>query len=812
MYLLIGVTEMKWFKRILAGFLVLLVILAVALFFYINHISKKALPDYNRDMVFNGLKKPVVVYRDSYAVPHIFADSEEDLYRVVGYVMAQDRLWQMDLLRRVTTGRLSELFGNIALDTDILMRSLRIPEKSMMILSNSDTKVKQALEAFADGVNLYIREHESNLPPEFTLLRYKPEKWEPIHSVNLVGYMAWGLTMGWSAESLLQELGQRVNKEKFKDMIPDNTIHQTVVFPDYKQNPVTETEKDLRSMLLERSDQLVDLGLGVFNGSNNWAVSGKKSLTGKPILANDMHLELSAPALWYQVHQKVLVENGLDVTGVILPGQPFVISGHNNRIAWGMTNLMVDDIDFYKENISPDNPNQYKFNGTWRSMIIKKEKFRIKKSEVIEKELRFTHRGPVISDFRKRNGEIISMHWIGNEMSNELRSVYLLNHAKNWEDFRDSLKTFISISQNFVYADVDGNIGLQTGGGIPIRKGNGIDLQRGDTDEYDWTGFVPFEELPYSYNPESGYVSSANNRTVNNDYKYYISSWFDIPNRIDRIREMLESKEKLGVDDFEKMQADFKSKHVEHFLGDILNILKQDNAWSDHERKAIKILSNWDGTLKKSSSAAVIFEKMYLVMIKHLVKGELGNELYKKFIGSKLLVENLILNVWKNKESAWLKDMSFEKWIKSSFKETIEFLRSKYGSNPDTWQWGKIHRVLLKHPLGSVKWLDKLFHFNIGPYGVGGSYHTVCPYNYSFRDPFISEFGASQRHVYSTADWDSSATVIPTGISGIPSSSHYSDQVRLYLGNKYHEDMFSKEEIVKKAKYKCMFTPGKTHE
>ncbi|MGD2086536.1 MAG: penicillin acylase family protein [Candidatus Aminicenantes bacterium] len=782
---------MKLLKKILIGLLVVIILAIIAGYIYFRHLAFRGIPDYNQNVKLKNIKETVTVYRDQYAVPHIYAKNEEDLYRAVGYVMAQDRLWQMDLMRRATTGRLAEIFGEVLLKTDQLMRSLRITEKSNLILSHSNENMIKMTEAFADGVNQFIEKNKNQLPPEFAILGYEPEKWQVIHSLNLIGYMAWDLTVPWSSEYLLYKLSKKVSPAKFKEMIPNLLLHGTEIHPDFD--------------LLSGTEKLASLGLVVFTGSNNWAVSGKKSTIGKPILANDMHLGLFAPGIWYQMHQ--VVENQLDVTGVMLPGSPFIVAGHNENIAWGMTNVMVDDMDFYLETINPENPNQYRFNHQWRSMNIKTETFYTREGNTVKKELKFTHRGPVISGFKGNDQQVISMRWMGNEYSNELRTIYLLNRAKNWEDFRDAVKTFIAVSQNIVYADVEGNIGMQTCAGIPTRKTNESFVVPGDTDEYDWTGLVPFEELPYSFNPESGHVSSANNKIVNDDYPYYVSYWFAMPDRIDRIREMLEEKTKLSIEDIKRMHADVKSKHVERYLEDIVEIVQQMKDLNALENQALHLLAHWDGVLSKENTAATIFEYLYMMMVKNLVKDELGEELFREYLGNKTLTRNLVANTWKNKKSHWCDDINtkaretFDQWIQASFKDTISKLQTDLGDNPGKWQWGKIHQLVLAHPLGRVKLLDRLFHFNRGPFGVGGSFHTVCPYGYSFRDPFIATYGASHRHIYSTANWDESQTVIPTGVSGIPASPYYCDQTKLYIDNKYHNDYVSKELVIKSARY-----------
>jgi len=528
---------MKVFKRILFALLILVVLLVVVGFFLLNNLKNGAIPDYNKNVPITGLSEEVTVLRDSHGIPHLKAKNEEDLYRAIGFTMAQDRLWQMDLLRRVTQGRLSEILGKEQVNTDLLMRSLRIQEKSEKILATLTPEIVSILEAFSDGINQYIKDYM--LPPEFKILGYKPEAWKPVHSINLIGYMSWDLTSGWDAEIALHMISKEINTELLQELIPDLENQNTPIFTNFGSTSI-----NFDKTILSANNELEKLGVEVFSGSNNWAVSGKKSKTGQPLMANDMHLGLFSPGIWYQMHQ--FVEGKLNVTGLVLPGQPFVIAGHNDSIGWGMTNVMVDDLDFYAETLNDDST-KYLLDGEWIDLLIKKETIKTKEGDELNKTLKFTHRGPIINRFKKEKEIPLSIHWLGNEMSNEIRSLYLLNRAKNWTDFRDAVKTFKAVSQNIVYADVAGNIGLQSCAGVPMRAGSGIQIYPGDSSKYDWTGLVPFEELPFEYNPARGYVSSANNKTVHADYPHYISHWFAVPDRIDRIREMLDDKEKLGI-------------------------------------------------------------------------------------------------------------------------------------------------------------------------------------------------------------------------------------------------------------------------
>ncbi|MCK4881077.1 MAG: penicillin acylase family protein, partial [Bacteroidales bacterium] len=546
---------MKILKRILTIILVVIVLAVAGGMIFLNSVKTRAVPDYNSGVDLENLSAPVTVFRDSLGIPHIYADNEEDLYRTVGYVMAQDRLWQMDLMRRITTGRLSEVLDPGLVEADQLFRALDFPKKSRQVISQTNPDILLCLEAFTDGINQFISQNQKKLSFEFTMLGYKPDPWEIVHTFNLIGYMAWDLSSGWNTDMSLYKIQQVVSDTLFRELLPDMKFQGIPVFPDYMSSNNT---LELQSAMTDAIGIIDELGLQVFEASNNWAVSGKKSETGMPIMVNDMHLGLMAPGIWYQMHQ--VIEGELNVTGVALPGGPFIIAGHNEDIGWGMTNVTVDDLDFYLETINPADSNQYLLDGEWVDMRVVEEKIVVKGSEEPAIRInRFTHRGPVVSEFKGVKDRVISARWQGNEYSNELRGTYLLNRAGNWEDFREAVKTFNSVSQNIVYADRFGNIGLQTSAGIPIRHSGGIMVYPGDTTLYDWQGQVPFEELPYSYNPECGYVSSANNKTVDDNYPYYIGSWFSLPWRIGRIREMLEEKEVMGTEDFKRMLRDQNS-------------------------------------------------------------------------------------------------------------------------------------------------------------------------------------------------------------------------------------------------------------
>jgi penicillin amidase len=803
--LLITNCFMKTLKIILIA-LSALMIVAIAGLIFLAGIKRGAIPQYKGELIATGLGSEVTVYRDQRGIPHIYAGNEHDLYFTVGYVMAQERLWFMDLIRRVTTGRLSEVMGVQLVETDKFLRCLEMTVKSKKVLSNEDPQVLSYMQAYVDGVNAYIAAAGKKLPPEFRILGYKPEPWKMEEVANIIGYMGWDLAKdNVSADLFYYRLIQKFGIERAKQLIPDWNAVTSVVFPDFT---IDETLLKNAQAFISSMDTLKALGIASFSGSNNWAVTGKRTETGKPVLSNDMHLSFGSPGIWMQMHQ--VIPGKLNVTGVVVPGEPFIVAGHNEKIAWGMTNLMVDDIDLFAEKINPENENQYLFNGVWKDMVVKKEIIKIKGGKQDSVIIRYTHRGPIISGFRDVKDASLSMRWSGYDNSDEINSVCMLNRAAGWNDFRSALTSFRSVSQNFVYADVEGNIGLNTGGGIAIRKGNGSIIRNGETDEFDWKGYVPFEQLPSSFNPEKGYVSSANNKTVTDGYPYYISSDFALPYRINRIRQMLDEKEVFSIEDFKRMILDQHSDYAALLTPFILKLKERSKELTPVETAALKTLSDWDYEMNANMTAPSIFEFFRISFAKNLLADELG-DLYGSLYGTAR--DYYIYRILKTGPDGWVDDINtpqkenLDDIILKSFKDCISVLSQQYSEDESKWIWGNIHTITIEHPLGTVKILDRIFRLNSKKFAVGGSNHTVSPYSYA--PGFKVNHGASERHIFNTADWDESFTVVPTGVSGIPASEFYLSQTQSYIEGKFYKDAFSENAVKAAAKYKLVLKPGK---
>jgi len=768
-------------------------------------LRKSGLPELNGEKSLSALTAEVKVIRDERGVSHIYASNEHDLYFMTGYITAQERLWQMDMVRHATQGRLSELFKRDMFETDIFLRALGMQEKSRMVLEKEDPEILATLQAYADGVNAWITGCGKKLPPEFRILGYEPEPWTMVDITNIIGFIGWDLaSSNLSNEISNYKLGMKLGAEKAAELIADWNLVDEVVFPDFRLDDKL-TDKALKAV--SSMEKLEELGIVTLSGSNNWAVSGSRSETGKPILSNDMHLGFNVPGFWLQVHQ--VIPGKLNVTGVLFPGEPFIIAGHNDRIAWGMTNLGVDDIDLFVETVDSTG-NNYLYNGEWLPFRDVEHTLKMTDDSSQTRVLRYTHHGPVISGMQNIDDVVLSMCWSGYDYSDEIKAVYLLNRAGNWDEFRTALSHFKSISQNFAYADVDGNIGLNTGGGVPVRKGTGLLPRRGDTDEYEWKGYVPFELLPSSFNPEEGFISSANQRTVDSSYPFFISGEFSMPYRIMRIREMAGEKQVLGIEDFKRMITDNHSAYAKMLTPVILKGAEALSDPGETERKAIEELRVWNYAMDASLVAPTLFEFIRMEMAYQLLGDEL-DELYGAALGRQH--DFYLYRLMKEGPDGWVDNVntpeeeSLETIIARSISAALDTLTARYGEYGEQWQWGRIHTITLEHPMGGVKILDRVLKLNSDTYGVGGSYHTVEPY--AFRDNFKAHHGASERHIFNTADWDKSLTVIPTGTSGIPGSPFYLSQTETYINNGFYSEPFSDAAVEAAKKYEMIFRPGK---
>jgi penicillin amidase len=849
-------------KKIFILTAIILFLIAVAFPFSGFYLFKRALPQAEGEILLPGLKTQVTVYRDTYGVPHLFADNEEDLMYAVGFVAAQDRLWQMDFTRRAARGRLSEILGRETLEIDKFFLTLGIRRIAEEIAKNLHPDSLRILTAYVRGVNEFIRQNQDKLPPEFTLLRYSPSEWTIEDSLGYVRMMGFDMSTGWKGDLIVYKLIQKFGEEKAQELFLENSQNKTVIVPsEIRQFTELGIDEDRESKLenRDRDPQSLILGprssiLGLQStGSNSWVVAGKKSTTGKPILADDPHMSLPVPSRWYEMH---LVGGGYNLAGVTLPGIPAVVIGRNASITWGLTNGTIDDIDFYIEKINPENPYQYEYEGQWQNMEVLREQIPIRGRHPVELEIRLTQHGPIISEIHemldgekrarkkkpwqqedkkqeardtrqegKKERLVVSMKWTGMTPSDEILAAYQFNHARNWEAFTEALKHFKVPSQNFIYADQEGNIGYQCAGAIPIRQsGSGISPFPGWKSGYEWIGTIPFEELPHFQNPPEGFIATANNQVVQDWYPYYLSAFWETSHRIDRIREILRSKEKFSIEDFQHMHLDTKSllakklipyilkenvPNPAFLLSDLEGPMNEEerrgrearfvNAWKRWE-EVLTALKNWDFDENTDSIGATIFNVLLIKLMENLFKDELGSSLYEAYSSIQIFAIRALEMVLEKGSSSWVDDVStpekieiLDDRITLSFNETVEFLTRVLGEDVSKWRWGRLHTLTFTHPLGQMTPLNWIF--NLGPYPIGGSRSTLNKTDFYFEDPYDVFRGPSYRQVVDLSDNSQFLTIITPGQSGNRLSPHYRDQMNLWFKGLFHPLKLDRKQI-----------------
>jgi penicillin amidase len=795
---------MSKFFKVIIGISIVLITLLIAVIIFSYRLVYRSLPQIEGRIFVQTLIDSVEIYRDENGIPHIFARNEYDMYFALGFVTAQDRIWQMDLSRRIAAGRLSEIFGEEMIGIDKLFRTIGISRIAESIQKSLSTKSIEIIGAYTDGVNFYIQTHRGRFPVEFDLLDYEPEEWSIKDCIMISRLMAWRLNFSWLIEPVFTEIASLVGESKLKSIIPVYPEDAPLILERWILGGVTKFVQ----ANIEFRGKFAPISGGL--GSNSWVVSGKRTKSGKPLLANDPHLPFSVPSIWYQVH---LNDGKIDIMGVSLPGAPGVVIGRNNYIAWGLTNVMLDDTDFYIEKLDSTRT-RYLFNGQWRDLKFRDEVIKVKGGKEIKFKVAETHRGPIISDIYGFSfgeyirqpvdtfitGRAISMRWVGSEISDEALAIYKINHARNWREFVSGLKHFATPAQNFIYADVNGNIGYYCAGLIPIRRRlNPLFFNPGETDRYDWIGFVPFDKLPNVLNPKEGMLATANNKVVSDRYPYYISYIWEPESRIVRIKEMLKSKDKFSVEDFKKMQFDYISPYARELVPYIIKAIKNVDIEGDrYLKRAVEYLKGWDFNFSAESVATSVFNAFLIHMMKNTFKDEFGDELYKRFIFYSGIPLRILKQLIISGDTLWFDDVRTEQVetmdmvIASSFIDGVRYLRENFGDEISTWQWGRIHKLKLAHPFGSKSPADKIF--NVGEFRVGGSSTTVNNTGYNMLKPFDCVQGASMRQIVDLAD-SSIYSIIPTGASGQIMSKFYENQTERYIRGEYLRIEISRDKI-----------------
>jgi penicillin amidase len=770
------------------------------------------------------LDAQVTVIRDSWGVPHIYAENNHDLYFAFGYVQAQDRLWQMDMARRQGRGWLAEILGPDYLEADLYLRTIgmeaaaEVTLNQMLLETDAENQtIINDLSAFTDGVNFFISTVGSNLPLEFKLLNYQPAPWALIDSIVVGRVMAYGLT--WSDSDLrfaktVDALGNDSAWELFPlvpplqiPVVPENGTNLPP--PPNAHSPASETGIDNRlspvlmsaiNDVLGWQDRIKDpLGILIDQGdpglgSNNWAVNGSKSATGSPILLNDMHLQWSVPSVWYQAHL-VSADSGLNVYGFHLPGVPLTIVGHNEFLAWGFTNTGFDVLDWYYYKMHPTNPNKYWYDGSWHTIEQETIYINVKDVGVVPEVIQRTVHGPILS----RHGYTVAQRWTGQDASFELRALYKMNHATDYAEFTEGQREFWTPAQNIVYADVDGNIAIRPTGRIPIRESYpfGRLPLNGSAGEGEWTSFVPFDDLPLSLNPSWGYVASANQLgalygTAPGNYEYYLHSLVAPGYRARRIHYLLSNDDDITVDDMKRIQNDVVDNASSVFVPYIISAFDSASpAITDSAlNAAVDYLRTWNYSMLTDLVAPTIWRGFW----DYYEDAIFGDE-YDAAASSNLLwpspviTENLTLY---NPSSHWFNDVTTattetrDDIIIKALNASVIELQAKKGLDMSAWTWGSVHFVQFTHLAG----ISALGH---GPYPADGDIVTINPSGCNMwadsPEEGAAKGGASERLIVDLSDTLHALSAIPGGQSGNPCSTHYSDQLhQLFLVGDYHTD------------------------
>ncbi|MDR6224166.1 penicillin acylase family protein [Desmospora profundinema] len=762
-------------KKILTWGAAAMVMILLGGSLYVYNWLKAPLPRTQGTISLQGLDGEVTVRRDRHGVPHIKAESEQDLYVAQGYITAQDRLFQMELSRRVASGRLSEMAGPATLDRDRFFRTLGLRRAAKDSWQSYSLEARGVMEAYTRGVNAYIRSarQAGTLPVEFTLMGFEPERWTPVDSLTIGKYMAYDLGGRWKGQAFRHQLLQSFPEEQARELFPADPADGSDRIEFNRKHSL-----DLKALLAEAPVP------HSFNGSNNWVLAGDKTETGFPLLANDPHLSIAAPAIWYQ---SVLQAPGLRVSGVTFAGVPGIVVGHNEQIAWGVTNVGPDVQDLYLEKRNPDNPDQFRFEDRWEEAHVRKETIPVKDGKPVTLTVRTTRHGPIVSEFAlpedQQDGETaLSMRWTALEPSTELEAILRFNRAQNWEDFKEALSYFHTPAQNFVFASRDGTIAYRANGRIPIRKkGDALLPAPGWKQAYEWNEYIPWEELPTIVNPEEGVIATANNRVVGDDYPYHLTHTWADPYRIERIKAVL-SEERPFTADMARLQTDTKNLRAAWMVPAIVDQL-QKGYWSPVEQEALDQLAEWNFHDDAELAAPLVY---------HLMVHEMNQILYEPidetvldwFEHMEQTTDRLLRDALAGEPGVWVEQAGgVDTWLERAFRRAVKRAVDRQGDQPSRWQWGAFHQVHFSHPLSNIKPLDRLF--NREPLPVGGSKMTVLAADWDKESGQV-DHGASWRTVVDLSDLSQARHIVAPGQSGQVMSRWYSDQARAWAAGEMH--------------------------
>ena len=822
---------MKKVARIVIGGLLAVVLLVIGAGGYGLYVVRSQFPQVSGSVKLAGLKGTVEIVRDRFGVPHIYADYPEDLFRAQGYVHAQDRYFQMEFWRRIGQGRLAELFGAGALDQDKFIRTVGWQRTAAEEAKQLDPEMRSVLESYATGVNDYALTHVDQLGVEFKVLgligrKWQPEAWKPENTLTWAKAMAWNLGGNLDTELLRAAMiakGGTVLSEALLPPYPKDgpVIVASGTTDDGRRTIVAVSPRHQNALaLLQATRKLADTtgllrGDGI--GSNNWVVGGARTVTGKPILSDDPHLGVQMPSIWYQVGlhcRSISATCPYDVVGASFAGVPGVVIGHNARIAWGVTNVEPDTQDLVIEKPNPNNPNEFEYMGAFEAAQVREEVINVAGQAPITLTVRVTRHGPVISDVFKAIKDLkldqtlgstaLALQWTALQPEHLSRAVLHINQAQNWETFREALRDWASPSQNFVYADVDGNIGYQMPGKIPIRKNSdGMVPTAGWNGDADWTGYIDYEQLPKLFNPKQGYIVTANNAVVDAQYPYLITRDWERGYRSRRITQLIESKDKLSVTDMTAFHMDTHAVHADDLLP-LLDQMGLNDKPDSTLGPALAALKAWDRVYTKDTVGATIFEAFWKHLAHNIFDDELGTDLAKEVLDLNTPTKLAVKNTMAQPDAPWWDNVSTtnketrEEIVGKSLQDAIGELKGKLGNDMNQWQWGKLHTITFQNQtLGKsgVAPIEALF--NRGPYALDGATSTVNAEN--TNQEFRVTSHPSWRMVVDLSDFNKSVAVHPTGQSGHTMHPHYDDMMKLWLVGNTQAFLWLREDVERGA-------------
>jgi penicillin amidase len=754
----------RWTKRFGVGAVILLICAIGAGFLML----RMSLPQTTGNLTLPGLEKPVRVIRDINGVPSIVAADQHDLYMALGFVHAQDRLFQMDMQRRLGAGRLSEIVGDAAIGSDRFMRTVGLYRHAAASVNAASGEFRAVLDAYSAGINAFLHSGKT-LPIEFAVLRYQPDEWTPADSLVIGKILELQHSGNYRQELLFARLAH---------IIPSGEIGD--LFPEYpKDAPVTIRELAAMTDTPSLDGLLAALpdGGSPQRASNNWVVDGAHSVTGKPLLANDPHLDFSAPLIWYLAR---LEAPDLDITGAMIPGAPVVVLGHNDRIAWGFTTTNADVADVFIEQIDATDPSRYATPNGSAAFDVHDERIIVKQHSPETIHLRETRHGPVISDIVRdmppspANSVLALQASFLNDDDQSVEAIWRMGLARDWPSWLDALRLFTAPAQNMVFADRDGNIGFIVPGRIPIRKtGDGRMPVEGSSGDHDWAGFIPFDQLPQTYNPPAGHIASANNKIVPDDYPFLINHDWDAPYRIERIEAGLAATPKQSIETSMRLQRDTVSLAAKEMLPQMLTAEPS----AARERSAVEMMRRWDNRMDTDRPEPLIFAAWVRAINMRLFQPRLG-ALYGRYWSPSLRATQ---NVLRN-HPAWCGDQGCASLAAAALKDALDDLTLRYGSMTELWRWGDAHRASFDHPVFSrIPVLNALFGRHPP---AGGAADTINAGSFDAskeETPYADLHGPGLRAVYDLADPDQSTFQIALGQSAHVLSPHYDDLQKLWL-------------------------------